>query len=621
MPLPANSLLPTSLNGTSLLAPHHDGSERYVADRAPAIGATVAVFVRVPHAAHAERVFLRSIIDGEPRWAQAVVDRADARETWWRADLTIANPVNRYRFLLEGGAAPYRWVNAAGVIHRDTTDANDFWLTTFDPPPAWLEEAVVYQVFPDRFAPSAMPHHWPDWAVRSEWADPVAPDWPTSTRQLFGGDLVGLREHLDHITGLGANAIYLTPFFTAESAHRYNANTFDHVDPMLGGDAAMVQLMDAAHRAGVRVIGDLTTNHTGNHHDWFRTAQRDRGSTEAGFYFFEGDDPDDYVGWFGVKTLPKLDHRAAALAERMLVGPGSITGKWLSPPYELDGWRIDVANMTGRYRDIDTNHAVARAMRATMADVRPDGWLVAEHCYDASSDLVGDGWHGTMNYSGFARPVWSWLSEPEPRIGLMGFPSPPPRIGGTDMAGTMTDFMAALPWRSNTASMTLLGSHDTARWRSVAGDPGRQMAGLGLLMAFPGVPTVYYGDEVGVTGINSDLGRAPMPWNPTQWDQRTLAGYRSLIGVRRGSSALQRGGLRWVHTGDDCVALLRESADETVLVQVSRAAHEPITLDAQALGLHSPAATLHGDRALEPTNGSVTLTGDGPAVHIWRLDP
>ena len=404
---------------------HHDGSERYVADPAPKLGSTVAVFLRVPRARQASRVFVRTSPDAEPKFTPARVDREDAHETWWRADLPMANPLLRYRFLLEGGAAPYRWVNALGTFERDVTDTADFWLTSSPPPPAWLGDTVVYQVFPDRFASSGAERSWPSWAAPSRWDEPVSDDWRVSTRQLYGGDLDGLTGRLDHLTDLGVNAIYLTPFFPAESAHRYNASTFDRVDPLLGGDEALARLTRAAHDCGIRVIGDLTTNHTGNTHEWFLRAQQDRTSPEAGFYYFGSDEPDDYVGWFGVKTLPKLDHRSPELARRLLTGPDSVTGRWLRPPFELDAWRIDVANMTGRLADVDANLGVAREMRSTLATVRPDAWLVAEHCYDASADLRGDGWHGTMNYSGFTRPVWPRPRRHPGSAGPTGTPSGP----------------------------------------------------------------------------------------------------------------------------------------------------------------------------------------------------
>lgn len=604
------------------LTAHHDGSERYVSHVAPQLGETVTLWLRVPRHQAADHVWVRTAPDAEPRWDAAVVDRATAHETWWRAEVPMTNPVMRYRFLLHGGAAGYCWVNAAGVFHRDVTDANDFWLTSAAPPPAWLDTAVVYQIFPDRFASSGAPRHWPSWAVPSGWQDPIDPDWRVSTRQMFGGDLPGIQAHLDHIVHLGATVLYLTPFFPAESAHRYNAQAFDRVDDLLGGDQALIDLVAGAHRAGLRVVGDLTTNHTGDTHDWFHAAQRDRASTEASFYFFDGDGPEDYVGWFGVKTLPKLDHRAPALAGRMLAGADSITGRWLRPPYDLDGWRIDVANMTGRHADVDTNHAVATTMRATMAEVRPDAWLVAEHCYDASEDLRGDGWHGTMNYAGFTRPVWSWLGDQDHRLQVMGYPAARPSLGGNAVRDTMVEFVAAMPWRSTRASLTLLGSHDTARWRSAAGSRARQIAGFGMLATYPGVPMVYYGDEVGLRGEHSDTGRAPMPWSAEAWDGVTLDAYRSLIGVRLHSTALQRGGMRWLYAADDVLVYARESVDDTVVVQVSRGPHPTVELDLAAAGITGELAVVFGRLEHGPHQAPgaqrVPISADEACVNIWR---
>ena len=607
-----------------MLSAHHDGSGRYVSNPNPSLGERVTVWLRVPHAARAEQVFVRTTPDAEPHWDQAIVDREGEHETWWRVDVRVTNPIVRYRFLLLGGAGEYRWVNAAGTFAWDVPDANDFWLTTAPPAPAWLDEAIVYQIFPDRFASSGTPRHWPSWAIPSEWDGPLDPDWRRSTRQMFGGDLAGVEAHLDHIAHLGANTIYLTPFFPAESAHRYNAESFERVDPLLGGDAALTSLSRAIHARGMRLVGDLTTNHTGDTHAWFQRARADRDSEEASYYFFDGDGPDDYVGWFGVKTLPKLDHRAPALQRAMLDGPASIAGRWLAEPYALDGWRIDVANMTGRLADIDRNHDVARALRATMAAANPDTWLVAEHCYDASADLRGDGWHGTMNYSGFTRPIWTWLGDPASKVALMGYPTRRmPRLGGRACAATMRAFTAAMPWRSTTASMNLLGSHDTARWRTAAGSREAQLAGAALLATMPGVPMICYGDEVGVEGATSDLGRVPMPWDESRWDLPTLDAYRSLLGLRAHSEALRRGGLRWLHADDESIVFVRESDDDAVLVHVARAAHPPLTVDLAAAGLGDDAAAMYGTLNAA-ADGSLALQADGPTaniIHLGALSP
>ena len=149
-----------------------------------------------------------------------------------------------------------------------------------------------------------------------------------------------------------------------------------------------------------------------------------------------------------------------------------MTARWLKPPFDLDGWRVDVANMAGRLRDIDVNRVAARAMRATMAAVKPDTYLVAEHAYDASRELDGDGWHGVMNYLSFTRPVWCWLRRDD-ATKFLGDPLPVPRFGGRETVASFRELYAVQPWRSTVAGFNLLGSHDTSRFRTVAGDAGR----------------------------------------------------------------------------------------------------------------------------------------------------
>ena len=166
-----------SVRADLLSQPHHDGSGLYVSDLRPRLGDTVTVRVRVPHEADVTAVRARVTPDAEPVFVDAVADRITGTETWWRAEITCHNPVTGYRFLLEGDATPYQWLNGTGVHRRDVPDAADFRLVTFTPPPAWADDAVVYQVFPDRFARSGSSDDAgrpaPDWAVPAEWDDPV----------------------------------------------------------------------------------------------------------------------------------------------------------------------------------------------------------------------------------------------------------------------------------------------------------------------------------------------------------------------------------------------------------------------------------------------------------------
>lgn len=602
------------MNGRSLHA-HHDGSELYVPAGTPALGDSVPVRVRVPSGSAVQAVHLRTVRDGEPEVTAARLDREDERERWFVAEVEVHNPTTGYRFLLDepGG---YRWLNGTGLHARDVPDAADFRLTVHAGAPAWTRDAVVYQVFPDRFARSGTERALPDWAVPAAWGDEPFAGGPAVGQQLYGGDLPGIEQHLDHLERLGVDVLYLTPFFPGRSNHRYDASTFDHVDPLLGGDEALASLARAVHARGLRLLGDLTTNHTGAGHEWFRRAQADRTSEEASFYLWT---EDGYVSWLGHASLPKLDHAAPALGPRLVDGPDSVIGRWLREPFALDGWRIDVANMTGRYRDQDFTHDVARRIRRTMTQVRPDALLVSEHFHDASGDLPGDGWHANMNYNGFSRPVWGWTAPAGTTRRSLGLPVPQARRPGAATVATMREFAAAVPWAVTAAQWNMLGSHDTARIRTLVGSREMLEVAVGLLMTYPGTPMIFAGDEVGATGTTGEHARVTMPWDrPQDWDDATFALYRDLVAVRRGSRALRHGGLRWWFAEDDVVAYLRETTDERVLVVAARAPWPGAVLPDALAGAGVP-EVLHGPDPVRTTDGAVAVPGHGPAVAVWRL--
>lgn len=584
---------------------HHDGSPLYVSDPAPQLGDKVEVFVRTARAAGAQRVHVRSIVDGEPAFAEAQIDRVDGEETWWRASVEVTNTELSYRFLFQTPTGNV-WLNAGGLSRREIPDTLDFRIVTHPAPPSWAEGAVVYQIFPDRFARSA--HHptgpLPDWVIPAAWGDPIPYGIPAGTRQIYGGTLWGVAEKLDYLHGLGVDALYLTPFFPARSNHRYDACDFDRVDPLLGGDAALRELTAQAHRRGMRVLGDITLNHTGDAHPWFRRGQAEPDSTEADFYYF-GEDRNQYASFFGVPSLPKLNHTSPELRRLLYEGRGSVVARYLEE-FGLDGWRVDVAQSAARHGAIDLNAEMARRTRRTMQAVAPDSLLLAEHPFDASSALQGDGWHGTMAYAGFARPVWYWLGGQKVSE-LWGVPGPMPRYGGGDMATVMRDFAALIPWRSVTHNLTLLDSHDTPRFRSMAGRNHHHL-GVALLMTLPGLPMVFAGDEVGVEGVHSEDGRRPFPWDEAAWDRATLELFRTLIALRRRHPALRSGGLRWLHCADDVVLYERALPDQTLLIQVSRAAHTPLAAPVAA-------ENLLGGPDLAP---GAAMPADGPAFHIWR---
>lgn len=591
--------------------PHHDGSALYVLDAPHELGGEATVRLRVPRERAAEAVALRYIHDGEPRGVQAEVDGETETETWWRATFPVFSPDTRYRWLVTGGDPSYAWVNGAGVASADVPDADDFVLSLDRGGPEWHLPSVVYEIFPDRFAASGLAVEPPSWAVRRAWDELPTGHGPATPYEWFGGDLRGVEQRLDHVERLGANAIYLTPVFPAGSTHRYDASSFDTVDPLLGGDEALASLSRVAGGRGIRLVGDLTTNHCGAGHPWFQAALAAPEAPERAFFYFDDALPNGYESWLGVPSLPKLDWQSPELRERMT----AIARRRLGA---LDGWRIDVAHMTGRYRDLDLNHEVARLLRAAGGDAL----LVAEHGHDYRDDLRSGGWHGSMNYAGFLRPAWTWLRgddlPEELRRGFWGVPAGLPRLDGLQAVTTMRAFRAGVPWQAVLHSWPLLDSHDTARFRTVAGSPERHVVGIGLQMTTPGVPMVFAGDEVGLEGAWGEDARRTMPWGrPESWDTSLLEEYRRLIALRRSEDALARGGIRYAFVGAETIAYLRETPRDRLLCLASRSSHAPVRLPLGELGC-STLETLYGGDATIAA-GAAVLPAEGPAFHVWRL--
>jgi alpha-glucosidase len=606
--------------------PHHDGSPTYVRTPAgvpvlaPQLGEPVQVRVVVPDRAGVDDVHVRVVRDAEPWYVPARKVARGRAATWWQATIRVVNPVTRYRFVL-AGAGRVRWLTQVGLHEHAVTDVWDFALVAEPPPPSWVPDAVLYQIFPDRFARAGASDAWPAWSEPAAWDDPPATEPPASMRQLYGGDLPGITARLDHLVDLGVTGLYLNPIFPAAQNHRYNASAFDHVDPFLGGDAALAELTDAAHARGLRVIGDLTLNHSGDTHPWFRRALEDPDSEEAGYYAWRDRAAGEYEAWLGVPTLPKFDHRSASLRRHLYEGPGSVAARWLRPPYDLDGWRVDAANMAARLGDVDLSHELQRRLLATVREARPDAYLLAEHCHDATHDLQGSGWHGTMDYLGFTDAAWAWLQDPARTVELLGVPHPLPRRPGDAAVRGLRLVRGQLPWRSVLHSLSLLGSHDTQRWARTAGDRARRHVGLAWALTSPGVPSLYYGDELGLDGAGRE-GRQPMPWDdPASWDHATLGWTRSLVALRRGSVALRHGGQRWLHVDDDHLVALREHPEERVLVQLTRDAVPALDLAPDVLGASHVTALLDHP-ALAAEEGRLRLpAAAGATTRIWRLPP
>jgi len=572
--------------------------------------------VRVPHSYTFARSFVRLYHDGEPRSFELALERRDATESWWAVKVKIENPSTCYRFVFVDNDK-YDWLNASGFYDHDVHSNNDFQIVAIPAYPSWIRSSVFYQIFPDRFAKSGIKKQIPQWAQQREWNQLPAVGTREMGTELFGGDLDGVRERLDYLDDLGVNGIYFTPFFPALSNHRYDATSFREVDPILGGDKAMSRLVAEAKRRKIRLLGDLTSNHCGAGHPWLTKALSDKDCEERSFFYWDSSVKHGYVGWWGIASLPKLNFNSQKLRQLMYEAPDSIVKKWLKPEKGLAGWRIDVGNMTGRLAADDLHDEVMRGIRAAIDDLGNDYWFVAENGDFLASDLDGFGWHGAMNYQGFLRPVWNWLhTNTKIGGGFPGLPFSMPNFSGHQLVDSMSEFSAAVPWDSFTSCMLLLDSHDTARMRTVVnGDHNRHLSGMALVLTYPGVPSIYAGDEIGLEGDNGEAGRRTIPWDTkNQWDNTFLESVKQLVALRRNQSALADGGLRWLEIADDYLLFARESKKQTLIVFISRKGVE-VELDLARFGF-TIAKTLYG---ASQSGNTLKITAQAATAGIWQI--
>ncbi len=618
-----------------LASVHHDGSPRYVRpvgatdlDRLR-VGDEVRLRVRVGLDAPVDRVFVRTAPDGEQVLDELTEAAPDRACRWFEAVLRLIAPVTDYRFLVVGPAG-ISWLNGRGLHREDVTDRDDFRLVAGFDPPTWLADRVFYQVFPDRFANGDPGNDVGDgaWTYRGhptrrrEWDDRPS-DGHGGSVEFFGGDLAGLEARLDHLVGLGVNAIYLNPIFESRSNHGYDTTDYGRVAAHLGGDDALIALRRATRDRDIRLILDIAPNHTGSEHPWFLAAQADSGAPTAGYYTFHGW-PDDYESWLGVKSLPKLDYRDPELRDAMYAANDSILRRWLQPPFAVDGWRIDVANMLGRQGPVQLGADVARGMRRAVKDANPEAYLMGEHFYDPTDALNGDQWDGVMNYAGFGNPVLEWLSAAQYRSSGYGTVVTGGPRATEDVIATLEAFRAAIPWAVMRCQYDLLGSHDTPRVRTVVGDDGRLRAAFGLLLGYVGVPAFLYGDEVGLRGGEGNASRLAMPWDAEAWDLDQLAFVRTLVHYRVASRALQAGGFQVLDAGEDWLAFLRDADDEQVVVVVARGPERRpaggLAVAHGAIADGTGFVSLVGGERATVEGGQLPLPAMAPGAVFWTTD-
>jgi alpha-glucosidase len=552
----------------TLLSTQHDHTPAYTDRLGAPMGASVRVRVRTTLPVTGVSLKFVRVGEIESVPAREITPLGDEPGRWFEADLPVHEGRVRYSWQLD---FLNDHLNLTGLgLHR-TRRGFRSWFTylTGHTAPEWAWESVFYQIFPDRFRNGDPTNDvktgeyvYGERVVEQvEWTTPI--DSWGDIHGHYGGDLNGITQALPYLQDLGITGLWLTPIFVSPSNHRYDITDYRHVDPHLGGDEAWDELARSAGEAGIRIVLDGVFNHVGNENALFRAAMDDELSPERAMFTWR-DEPGKlpYHAFFDVPTLPKIDYRNETAVQEFFSGEESVVRHWLRRG--AAGWRLDVAHMIGTGGTDEDNLPLHRTLKRAAREEREDAYVFGERFYDPEHALDGQGEDGSMNYHGFGLPVMQWLA----RANMMFEPS---LLSGEELVEILWDAYHALPPQVALSMFNVLESHDIARaLYRVGNDRTQFLAGVTLLMGYAGVPCTYYGSEVGVTQSRDGAMpwcREAMPWDESQWDTDLRGRMKALIGVRRATRALQRGGLRFVHAEEDAVAFLREYTQEGGLVE------------------------------------------------------
>jgi cyclomaltodextrinase / maltogenic alpha-amylase / neopullulanase len=436
--------------------------------------------------------------------------------------------------------------------------------------PAWVRDAIFYQIFPDRFAASERVHKP---GVLEPW------DVPPTVHGFKGGDLRGIAEHLGYLEDLGVNAVYLTPIFKSASNHRYHTYDYLAVDPLLGGDEALRELLDTAHDRGMRVVLDGVFNHTGRgfwpfHHilesgaaspyrHWFLLDHERLDSGRPLHAYPPPGTPRSehgYEAWWGLPALPKLNTDEPEVREYLF----HVAEHWLH--FGIDGWRLDVPT------EID-DEAFWQEFRQRCRAIRPDAYLVGEIWRVAPQWLQGDRFDALMNYP-LGEAILGFAGGVRLDMAVVGrhreFSASLRPLDGPAFAARVMELAAAYDPDAVAVQLNVLGSHDTPRMRTVLGDDpvGVRLATL-LQATLPGAPCIYYGDEIGLAGGNDPECRAGFPWDEARWVPGLRESVRAVLRLRMAEPALRDGPLRVVGIGDAAVAFERGAGASRFVMAVN----------------------------------------------------
>lgn len=417
--------------------------------------------------------------------------------------------------------------------------------------PSWVKDTIWYQIFPDRFANG-------DASINPQETLPWGSTAPTPTN-FFGGDFQGVVDHLDYLVELGINGIYFTPIFTAHSNHKYDTIDYMEIDPQFGDKETFRRLVKACHAKGIRVMLDAVFNHSGFYFAPFQDVLKNQEKSIYKDWFHIWDFPIvtepklNYDAFAFVDTMPKLNTENAEVKAYLL----DVARYWIDE-FDIDGWRLDVAN--------EVDHAFWREFRQVVKRAKPDTYILGEIWHDSMPWLQGDQFDAVMNYP-FTNGAIDYFAKGE--------------MDAETFADSITKVLHMYPANVNEVAFNLLDSHDTPRILTLADNNSDRVKLLYLFqLSFIGTPCLYYGDEIGMAGGQDPGCRACMIWNDQKQNQELLKYVQSLIHLRKTEPVFGNGGsFRFMYTDNETNSIMYEKYNnDKRIVFVVNNSDQPVTI-------------------------------------------
>lgn len=562
---------------------YSDSTSFYVSNPYPKEGETITIRMRIMDNDIVDKIILNYKKLGNTITKEMKFAYKKHGMTYYEADVECYGNKINYQFFIVIGEKIYFYTQGR-ITDYLPDESKDFQILIDYDSPEWMKHTVFYQIMADRFynkKPELTPRP-EDYSYQGH--RPINMDWDQAPLEyedahcidFYGGDLYGIIDKLDYLEDLGVNGIYLNPIFKSPTMHKYDTLDYFEIDPSLGGNKALEELSKAMHERGMKLVLDISINHTSSSSKWFNKTCEFYPETQGAYcnpdakereYYFINDDG-SYHTWAGVETMPTLNYSSQNLRNIIYKDENSVLKKWLKEPYNIDGWRFDVADVMARTEQLDISNEVWEEIYAQIKNTEKDAVIIAEEWTDAWYMYDGKKWDTCMNYFQISRPIREFAGQGDlflvrdPYLSNIEY-----KTNAYHLKNRILQLLDKVPSQIQYQMFNLIDSHDCYRLHnSEKVDIETYKGAVITLFAIPGAVSIYYGDEKYIDGrVETVEGcRYPMDWNDKldEDKQSIYELYKLLIKLKTKEKALQDGGFRINVIDDDLIVFHRFTEDE-----------------------------------------------------------